>query len=173
MLKKILLFVGAILVLLLIIAALLPADYRVERSIVINAPTEKVFEQVVDLNNYVKWNPWSKMDPDAKTVISEKSRGVGSIWFWEGEINGKGSLSIVKLDEGKSIETKVEFFEPMESEASGFWKFENVDNGTNVTWAFEGALSYPVERYMSFFMDDMLGADFEKGLANIKKICEK
>ena len=173
MLKKILLFVAAILVLFLIIAALLPAEYRVERSITINAPTGKVFEQVVDLNNYTKWNPWSEADPEAKTSISEKNRGVGSVWTWEGEINGKGSLSIIKLEEGKSIETKAEFFEPMEDVAFGFWQFKNIDNTTKVTWAFEGNLDYPVGRYMSFFMDDMLGADFEKGLANIKKRSEE
>jgi len=173
MIKKILLFVAALLVLLLIIAVLLPADFRVERSTTINAPVEKVFEQVADLNNYKEWNPWSEQDPDANTTLSEQSRGKGSIWTWNGEIIGVGSLEIVKLEEGKSIETKVTFFEPMESTSFGFWQFENTDNGTSVSWAFEGSLSYPVERFMGFFMDDMLGKDFEKGLANLKKRCEK
>lgn len=173
MLKRILLFVGAFLALLLIIAALLPSNYRVERSTTINAPVGKVFEQVADLNNYIKWNPWSELDADAKNTVTERGRGTGSIWSWEGEIVGKGNLSIVKLEEGKSIETKVTFLEPMESTSSGFWKFENSDHGTNVSWAFEGGLSYPIERYIGFFMDDMLGEDFEKGLANLKNRCEE
>ncbi|MEN8122989.1 MAG: SRPBCC family protein, partial [Bacteroidota bacterium] len=155
MLKKIILFIVALIVLLLIIAALLPAEYRVERSITINAPVEKVFEQVVDLNNYVKWNPWSDQDPEAKSKISENSRGVGSVWLWDGAVIGKGELSIVKLDEGRSIETRVEFFEPMARTSSGFWKFEGINNSINVRWAFKGSLSYPVERYMGFFIDDM------------------
>ena len=173
MLKKILLFVVALLVLLLVIGVLLPSEFKVERSANINVPVEKVFVQVADLNNYVKWNTWSEQDPEAKVTVSVPSRGEGSIWSWEGEIIGKGSLLIVKLEDGKSIETKVVFYEPKQSEASGFWKFESTEKGVNVSWTLKGNLSYPVERYMGFFIDDILGKDFEKGLANLKKRCEE
>ncbi len=173
MLKKILLFVVALLVLLLIIGVLLPSEFKVERSTSINVPVEKVFVQVADLNNYVKWNTWSEQDPEAKVTLSMPSSGVGSSWSWEGEIIGKGSLSIVKFEDRKSIETIVMFYEPRQSEASGFWEFESTEKGANVSWTLKGNLSYPIERYMGFFIDDILGGDLEKGLANLKKRCEK
>jgi len=47
-----------------------------------------------------------------------------------------------------------------------------VGDSTEVNWVFEGKFSYPFERFMYFYIDDMMGADFEKGLANLKKRCE-
>lgn len=173
MIKKILIFIIAFVALLLVLAIFLPSSYRVERSATINASTEAVYNQVVDFNNYVKWNPWTKMDPDAKIAISENSSGVGASWSWEGEVVGKGTLSIEKAEEYKSIETKLVFTAPRQDEGKGFWIFEEVDGKTKVTWAIEGELGYPIGRYMGFMMDGMLGESFELGLNNIKAIVEK
>ena len=62
-LKIVLMAVGVLAALFFIIAAFLPSRYTVERSIEINKAPEVVFEQVADFNNYLKWNPWSKMEP--------------------------------------------------------------------------------------------------------------
>ncbi len=172
MLKKILIFILAFFAFVLIIAALLPAKYRIERSIMINAKPEKVFWQIADINNFIEWNPWVKREPDAKTTLSETRRGVGASWLWEGNKIGSGKLSIIKVDEFESIETKVEFFKPWEGLNYGFWNIRSMGDSTEVNWVFEGKFSYPFERFMYFYIDDMMGADFEKGLANLKKRCE-
>lgn len=172
MLKKILIFILALVGLLLILAIFLPSSYRVERTATINASAGEIYSQVVDLNNYLKWNPWSKMEPGAKNTISEKSVGVGASWSWEGEIVGTGSLTIQKAEENKSVETKIVFTSPRQDEAKGIWSFEEADGKTIVTWAMEGELSYPIGRFMGLMMDGMMGKDFEKGLANIKEIVE-
>lgn len=172
MLKKLGVFIIAVIVLLLIIAALLPANFHVERSIVIKAAPEKIFWEVADLENNRSWNPWAKIDPDAKNIMSAQTRGVGSSWTWDGKKVGKGTLSIIEADEFKSIRTKVEFVKPWEGIHYGFWRFESMGDSTKVTWAFEGKLEYPIERFMYFFMDKMMGDDFDKGLKNLKKKCE-
>jgi len=172
MLKKISLFIIALLALLLIIAALLPSKFRVERSIIINATPEKVFWQVADLKNYLLWNPWSELDPKLQNTLSEKTKGEGATWAWKGKKVGTGKLTILKTDEFKYIETKVEFVKPWKTTNYGFWNFTPRGGQTFVSWAFEGEFSYPFERFMYFFMDNMLGEDFDKGLANLKKRCE-
>lgn len=173
MIKKILLFIVSLIGLVLVLAIFLPSSYKVERTTTINAKQKTIFNNVADLNNYLKWNPWSKMDPEAKNTISENSKGVGASWSWDGPTVGKGSLSIVKLEEFKSIETKIIFTEPRQDEGSGYWTFEKTDNGTKVTWAMKGELAYPIGKIMGLFMDNMLGGDFEKGLANLKEVCEE
>jgi hypothetical protein len=172
MVKKILIFLIAFILLVLIIAALLPANFHIERSVVINAPAQKVYEQVADLNNYLKWNPWSETEPGAKIIMGEISSGEGAYWSWEGKKIGKGKLTILKADKYTSVETKVEFTEPWEGISFGFWVFTPQAGTTKVIWTFKGSLNYPVERFMYFYIDRKLGENFDRGLANLKQKCE-
>jgi hypothetical protein len=172
MIKKILIFLITFIALVLIIAALLPANFYIERSVVINAAPQKVYEQVADLNKYLKWNPWSEIEPDAKNSLGEISSGEGAAWSWEGKEIGKGKLTILKADKYTSVETKVEFIEPWKGVNYGFWTFIPQEGGTKVVWAFEGTFSYPFERFMYFYIDRKLGEDFDRGLANLKRKCE-
>ncbi|MCF6240654.1 MAG: SRPBCC family protein [Bacteroidales bacterium] len=172
MLKKIFIFIIAFFAMFLIIAALLPAKYRIERSITINAPQEKIFWQIADIDNYTEWNPWLMLDPNAQKTLSETRKGVGASWLWEGEKIGAGKLSIINIKEFESIETKVEFFKPWKGLNYGFWSITPKTDSTKVTWAFEGKFSYPFERFLYFYIDDMMGKDFEKGLDSLKKRCE-
>ncbi len=172
MIKKILIFFIALIALVLTIAALLPANFHIERSIVVNASPQQVYEQVTDLNKYLKWNPWSEIEPKAKNTMGEIISGEGASWSWEGKKIGKGKLTILKADKYTSVETKLEFIEPWESVNYGFWTFTPQAVGTKVVWAFEGTFSYPFERFMYFYIDRKLGDDFDRGLTNLKQKCE-
>ena len=50
-LKKIGLWLGILILALILFSFLLPADVKVERSIIVNAPVDRVFDQVNDLRN--------------------------------------------------------------------------------------------------------------------------
>src|SRR5690606_3612297 len=98
-LKWLLIVVGSLIVLLLLVALLLPSEFRVERSIVIEATPETVYEQVVDLNNWPNWSPWNAMEPTAEYTVSGAQRGVGAVSSWKGEVIGTGTLTIVEVEE--------------------------------------------------------------------------
>ena len=53
-----------------------------------------------------------------------------------------------------------------------FWQFEPTEEGTRATWANEGEVGYPLGRYFGLFLDGMMGPDFERGLKNLKRVCE-
>ena len=55
-------FIGLI-VLLLVISAMMPKTFHVEKTIVISKPVPDVMDRVGDLNYYSKWNPWQQSDP--------------------------------------------------------------------------------------------------------------
>ena len=164
--------VVVIIVLFLGIALFLPSTSYVERSTTINVPADSIFAIVVDYNYYREWNPWSKMDPDAQGEISGPISQVGQKWSWQSDIIGSGTLTTEEIKPGKYIESKLEFTAPQEMQSKDIWKFEPVENGTNVTWINEAELGYPVERYFGLMMDSMLGGDFESGLANLKNLAE-
>lgn len=53
--------------------AMLPSDYRIQRSATIAAGPEQVFAQVNNFHNWEKWSPWARLDPNAKTAFAGPS----------------------------------------------------------------------------------------------------
>lgn len=49
---------------------------------------------------------------------------------------------------------------------------EPIAGGTRITWRNEGNLPYPIGRYFGLGVEGMLGPQCEKGLANLKRVCE-
>jgi hypothetical protein len=50
---------------------------------------------------------------------------------------------------------------------------EPTPEGVKVTWTFQGdAGKNPIGRYMGLMIESFLGPQYERGLANIKKIAE-
>lgn len=173
MMKKILIFVVGLIALFLVFALFLPSSYHVKRNVTINASIETVFNNVANFNNYLQWNPWSKMDPEARNSISGNGNQAGDSWSWDGQVVGKGSLTYVEINELESIKSKLVFTAPREDTADDLWEFEKNGEATKVIWTMKGHLAYPIGRFMGFFLDDMLGEDMEKGLTNLKDFSEK
>jgi len=157
---------------LLAVAFLLPSIYHVERSIIIDRPPAQVYVQVARLSNWSNWNPWSAMDPAAETSISGIEGQVGSSWSWDGDVLGKGSLTIVDMVPGRALRSKLVFEAPQYMEADDYWQFIPEGRATKVIWANEGHLTYPFGRYAGLFMDRMMGPDLEQGLHNLKSHLE-
>lgn len=172
MFKRIAIITAGIIAVFLLVAALLPASYTVERNIRINQTPEVIYAQVADFNNFLLWNPWSSTDPDAKNEISGTSQQPGHKWAWSGTEVGKGYLTLTEVQPHTRILMELGFTEPWVSKAKETWTFEAAAGQTLVTWRDEGELSYPFARYFGLLMDNMLGKDFEKGLNNLKKRCE-
>src|SRR5574339_884625 len=94
--------------LLLLIAALLPKGYNVEKSTVIKRTPGEVMNKVGDLNYYSKWNPWQQMDPTAKSTITSTPKTSGHKYEWEGKKVGVGALTLNAIDD-KHIHFLLEF----------------------------------------------------------------
>ena len=62
--------VGVALLGVLIIAARKPGTFTVERSIVINAPAERIFAHINNLRAMNAWNPFVLGDPGDKTIAT-------------------------------------------------------------------------------------------------------
>src|SRR5690349_23543107 len=80
-----------IIVITIIFAFAQPDKGRTEKSIVINAPVETVFQEVNTYKSFTEWSPWAKMDDGVKYTYEGPESGIGAKMFWEGKSIGKGS----------------------------------------------------------------------------------
>ncbi|MCD6023725.1 MAG: hypothetical protein K0Q91_641 [Fibrobacteria bacterium] len=172
MLKKILIGLGIVIVVFLIVVALQPADFKVERSATLDAPPEAVFAQVNDFRNWTNWSPWEKMEEseaDLKKTYGPTTAGVGATYAWEGKKTGAGSMTITESRPVQRIEIRLEFIKPFKATNPTTFAFAPADGGTNVTWTMQGHNNF-IGKAMCLFMDmdKMVGGDFEKGLAALE-----
>jgi hypothetical protein len=175
MFKKISLLALGILVGILIIAATRPDEFRVERSISINAPADKIFPLMNDLRAFSIWSPYEKLDPAMKRSYSGPASGVGAVYEWEGNKNvGHGRMEITHATPPTSVLIQLDFFSPFEAHNTAAFTLKPEGDSTTVTWAMFGPAPY-MSKVMSLFfsMDSMVGTQFEEGLTNLKQLAEK
>ncbi len=175
MLKKIAIGVVAVIVVFLIVVALQPGEYRIERTAAMAAPAADVFAQVNDFHKWEAWSPWAKLDPAAKNTFEGSASGVGAKFSWEGNDKvGSGRMTITESKPAERIAITLEFLKPFADTAATEFTFKGDPKQTNVTWAMSGKKDF-LGKGMCLFMnmDKMVGGDFEKGLASIKSIVEK
>lgn len=169
MIKKILIGLAAVIVILLIVIALRPADFRVERSATLAATPAALFEQVNDHHKFAVWNPWMKLDPNVKNTYSGPESGVGAVCSWQGDSNvGAGSSTIIESKPGELVRFRMDWKEPMEGTSTVDFTFKPAGDKTVVTWAMYGKNGF-MGKAMSLFIDcdKMCGTQFEQGLANL------
>ncbi|HMW96641.1 MAG TPA: polyketide cyclase, partial [Flavobacteriales bacterium] len=65
-LKTILIILGSLIALWLVLSLMGPKDSHLERSTVIKASPNTIFEYIRFLKNQDEWGVWYKMDPNAK-----------------------------------------------------------------------------------------------------------
>jgi uncharacterized protein YndB with AHSA1/START domain len=179
MIWTILMWVGGLvalaIVVILIIALSKPDTFRFERSIVVNAPPEKIFPLINDFRSWTQWSPWEKKDPALKRTYSGAATGKGSVYEWEGDKNvGKGRMEIAESSPPSKIVIGLHFISPFEANNTAEFTLTPSGNATTVNWAMYGPNLF-MGKVMSTFMsmDKMVGKDFEAGLANMKAAAEK
>ena len=83
MLIKILIGLGIVLAVLAIVVSMQPSAFRVERSVMIQAPSALLYAQIADLRAMEAWSPFAKMDPVAVGTDYKSALYPGSPRWWE------------------------------------------------------------------------------------------
>ena len=178
MLLNILIGIGVILavavVAVLVLAAMKPDETVITRSATMNAPPERPFEQVNNLQNWGAWNPWAKMDPHQKITFSGPEAGVGARFAWSGNNKvGEGNIEIIESEPSERLKIRLEFLKPMAATNTAEFTFTPEGSGTRMTWSMICQGTFMAKVFTVFMdMDKMVGPEFEKGMADIKAIVE-
>ena len=99
------------------------------------------------------------------------SSGKGAVYAWDGNKNvGSGRMEILDSSAPSKIVIKLDFFKPFEGHNTAEFTMLPQGDATHVTWLMHGPAPF-MSRVMQVFMnfDNMIGKDFEVGLANLKK----
>lgn len=180
---------------------LAPLPYAASRSILVQAPPERIFVELVDFRRWRDWSPWEGVDPAMRRTYSGPKSGVGAGYAWDGNSKaGEGSMQITAVEPPRSVHIDLHFEKPFPADnrirldlepqepgsgyASKSGSGSAADSGsgpgsgsgasTLVTWSMEGehtGVMRVLGRVMS--MDRLVGKDFEKGLARLKALVER
>jgi len=174
MIKTIAIVVVSLVAALLIFAATKPDTFRVERSISIEAPSEKIFAILNDFHLSQSWSPFEKKDPTMKRTFGGAASGKGAVYEFDGNKEvGKGRLTITDTAPPSKITIALDMVEPFEAHNTVEFTLGANGDSTKVTWAMHGPQSYMM-KVLSFFIDcdKMIGKDFEAGLVKLKAITQ-
>jgi effector-binding domain-containing protein/carbon monoxide dehydrogenase subunit G len=170
LLKKIGLVVLILLLLLCISTFFMPRATHVERSLVMQAPSDVIFAEVNTMKSWEKWSPWHRIDPQMKITYFGPEKGTGSGYSWVSTNSnvGKGKMTLASST-ADSIITVMDF-EGQGTSVAGF-QFSKEGTGTKVTWFLRSEMGMnPIRKIFGLLMDKLVGPSFEKGLKSLDSV---
>lgn len=139
----------------------------VTRSILIDAPVDKVFGVLNNFSTWTTWSPWLIMDPKAKVTVSEDKKS----YEWEGPRSGSGQMKIEAEVENKSVSIDLQFLKPWKSKAKTHFHLTTKGNQTEVKWVMNSSLPFFMF-WMKKMMQTYIGMDYDRGLRLLKDFVE-
>jgi hypothetical protein len=171
--RKLALGTVAVLAILVAVIALQPSSFSVERGAAIQAPPDVVYRHVQSLRAMDEWSPFARMDPEMQIRYEGPESGVGAQSSFEGPQMGKGSLTITAVKPDREVEMQLEMLEPMQASNHIRFTFEPTGEATRVTWRMDGTSGFVAKAIgLVVDMDEMVGSNFETGLAQLKLAAE-
>ena len=149
------------------------AEFEIVRQAVITAEPARIHGLIDDFHEWTKWSPWEDVDPQLQRTYSGPDAGVGAHYAWDGNRKaGRGSMEITSNDD-KAIGIRLAFEKPFKATNETTFELNPVDGGTEVVWRMTGARAGLMGLVGKVFpIDNMIGKDFEKGLARLKATAE-
>lgn len=170
--KWLLIGIAALLLLFAAVSLALPSKFRVERSVAIAAPAQKVYLLIASPAEWKRWSEWNRRDPAMQIEYGGPTAGVGARWSWRSATEGNGTMEFVDAVPGEWLVYRLSFPD-LGMQSIGQLRIEPAGSGVRVSWSNEGEMgANPVNRWFGLFMDRLVGPDFEAGLSNLKRLAE-
>ncbi len=150
------------------------SKFSYERSGFIQAPPEKVFPYISQLKLGSLWSPFEEADPNMKKNYIGADGSPGAIYEFEGNSDvGAGKLEILKVTPSEAVELKLTMIKPFAAENFILYTLTPENGGVRFSWRMSGDGGF-MGKLMSVLIDcdKMIGGQFEKGIANLKKLVE-
>jgi hypothetical protein len=151
-----------------------PSHFETAREVTINASPDKIFPYVNTRTLANSWNPWLRMDAQAKFTTSGPEVGVGARTSWDdGKQLGTGSATVTESVPNQSVRVKLEYQKPFQMTQDAVYLLKPKGNQTTVVWKVEGEQSFMGKLMCTFMnMDDRVGKVFVQGLGELKTMVE-
>jgi carbon monoxide dehydrogenase subunit G len=174
MLKKILIALAAIVLIFVIVVALQPSEFQMERSTTIAAPQADVFAQVNDFHKWDAWSPWAKLDPNAKIGFEGPPEGEGTVMTWSGNSEvGEGKMTLTESRPNELVKARVDMVKPFEGSSTSEFTFKPEGDQTSVTWSVAAHHNFLHKAFCLVMGGKTMMSDLmDKGLAQMKSVVE-
>jgi carbon monoxide dehydrogenase subunit G len=175
MILKIVIAIVALILAVLVYASSKPDTFRVQRSIVVNVPPEKIFALINDFHKWDRWAPQDQQDPTMHRTYSGPAEGKGAVSEWTGSgSTGQGRMEVVESTPPKTVTIKVDFVKPFAAHNTNQFVLEPTGAATRVTWTIDASNLYAM-KVMSIFVNIQkeFGKHMESGLSSLKAAAEK
>jgi carbon monoxide dehydrogenase subunit G len=175
MVLKIIGILAVLIVVFVVLVAIKPNTFRIQRSIDIKASPDKVFALISDFHNWTLWAPQDKEDSTMKRSYGGSAKGEGAISEWNSSGSaGKGRMFITESKPPNRITINVDFARPFETHNVNEFTLEPAGDSTKVTWTMQGT-NLLIMKMMGIFvnMDGVMGKHFDAGLNNLKALAEQ
>jgi hypothetical protein len=161
-----------IVVITIIFSFIQPKKGHAEKSILINAPVEIVFDEVNTYQHFEQWSPWAKLDDAVKYTFEGPASGIGAKLLWQGKSMGNGAQWIEKSVPHSSVRNVISF-EKLSGDFYLQFDLTPEGSGTRITWTYEGENKGFAGKFKWLFMKGPLNTQFEEGLHDLKYFIEK
>ncbi len=146
-------------------------EFNISRTVVINRPKDEVYNFVRQLKKEQLWMPWFAVDFNGVLKYKGDDGKVDATLYWKGHKRFKeGTQKIVKLNQGKIIETRFLVVKPFRMILLEYKGMKELDeNKTKMVWGVRGSLAFPLS-IMSLMqsVDKVYGPDLDSGLRALK-----
>ncbi len=141
----------------------------IRKSIVIQAPVDRVYDVVRDFRQWPRWSPWLICEPDARVTFANDGRS----YAWDGQVVGSGQIEMDDEQAPGSLTMRIRFLKPFPSQSGVGFRLKDLGGGegTEVSWSMDGSLPFFLF-FLKGLMTGMLGSDYERGLLMLKAYVE-
>lgn len=175
-LKKLVLVIGALMIVFVVLAFFGPKDYKVERKAVIKGDVNTVWSMLTDFEKWHSWTAWAEMDHSAQYKIEGPAATVGSVYSWVGDKDkvGTGSVTTTEVVPMSKFWYQMAFKVPFEMQSEGGFTLVAKDAmSTEVTWVDQGHVPFLFRPMLMFkSLDKELGPQFDRGLFKLDSIAQ-
>ena len=167
---------GAIILLILVVAAIVGTRWSFERTRTIKAPLDRVWEYTSSLHGMNRWNPWLDRDPHLQQEYTGTDGEPGAKYAWDSPQKnvGAGNQTIVSVTPKTEMVCRIVFIRPFAGQAQGWVRLKQTSDGTDATWGISSSTPYPMNIIKVFgVIEKNMERDFTKGLDLLQALCEK
>lgn len=142
----------------------LPGDYRIQRSIGVQAQPGQAFRSLSDFRQWQTWNPWQEVDTTVQITYDSTTTGPGGQMYFQGEsIEGAQQILSVQTPDTLTTRISIEGMPPATSQ----WTTSTTDTGsTRIQWEMHGKLSF-FNRVLGLFLESHLGQPYTRALEKL------
>ena len=170
-LRVALLFIGLGSLAGMVVLFFLPTRWEVSRRVEIDAPPERIYPWIADLQRWRAWSPWQESDyPGLVYRYSGPASGPGAEVSWDSDATGDGHLRITEARPHERVRFEMRF-QKGRIRATDTLALRPLPGGrTEIVWEDGGDLGRTLLGRLSLpAIERSMGRDLERGLASLSR----